>query len=578
MPRLGSAPVTVLGAVAIIVLGVLGAALWLWHERAQTLEEGDRLAGTFAHVLQEQTARTVQAVDLTLMGIVEVLHLSPELAEHDPSFQEALLRRLDALPYIRALFVIGPDGFITQDSDHPLTPRVSLADRDYFQAHLQDPNLGLHIGPPLRSRSVGTWFVSMSRPLRSPDGSFAGIAVAAVEPIYFASFYEDLGLGAQDSIALLSRDGTVIVRHPHREELMGRTLPESELFRRLSSGMLSGSYRSASPVDGVRRIVSFRALENVPLVVTVGLAEKALLAPWRRKLVETGVATALLAALVAFVAGLVVHYRRHEEQIQSQIMQAQRLEALGRLTGGLAHDFNNLLAVMSGALRLIESRRSSDPRIAEFAGMAKDAVTRGTRLIAQLLAFSRQQQLDLRPANLNLLIRDLEPLLKSAMGSAASLELDLAPDLGWCRVDATQFDSALLNLAINAKDAMPRGGVVRIATANGFSNSSQWGDLPSRSWVRASVVDSGEGMPPEVAQRALEPFFTTKGEAGTGLGLSQVYGFVHQVGGDLRIESRPGAGTAVHLLFPKVTQSIANGDVEHPPSPRDRAGEEQRAL
>jgi len=370
----------------------------------------------------------------------------------------------------------------------------------------------------------------------------------------------------------------VIVRHPHREELMGRTLPESELFRRLSSGMLSGSYRSASPVDGVRRIVSFRALENVPLVVTVGLAEEALLAPWRRKLVETGVATALLVALVAFVAGLVVHYRRHEEQFQSQIMQAQRLEALGRLTGGLAHDFNNLLAVMSGALRLIESRRSSDPRIAEFAGMAKDAVTRGTRLIAQLLAFSRQQQLDLRPANLNLLIRDLEPLLKSAMGSAASLELDLAPDLGWCRVDATQFDSALLNLAINAKDAMPRGGVVRIATANGFSNSSQWGDLPSRSWVRASVVDSGEGMPPEVAQRALEPFFTTKGEAGTGLGLSQVYGFVHQVGGDLRIESRPGAGTAVHLLFPKVTQSIANGDVEHPPSPRDRAGEEQRAL
>src|ERR671914_421834 len=111
-----------------IGLGVSGAALWLWQERARALEEGDRSARTLAHVLEEQTSRTVQAVDLTLMGIVEVLGLSPKLAKHDPSFQEALLRRLDALPYVRALFVIGPDGFITHDSGHPLTPRISLAD------------------------------------------------------------------------------------------------------------------------------------------------------------------------------------------------------------------------------------------------------------------------------------------------------------------------------------------------------------------------------------------------------------------------------------------------------------------
>src|SRR5918992_4284615 len=128
MPRPGSAAVTMLGAAALIVLGVSGAALWLWQERARALEEGDRSARTLAHVLEEQTSRTVQAVDLTLMGIVEVLGLSPKLAKHDPSFQEALLRRLDALPYVRALFVIGPDGFITHDSGHPLTPRISLAD------------------------------------------------------------------------------------------------------------------------------------------------------------------------------------------------------------------------------------------------------------------------------------------------------------------------------------------------------------------------------------------------------------------------------------------------------------------
>jgi signal transduction histidine kinase len=366
------------------------------------------------------------------------------------------------------------------------------------------------------------------------------------------------------------------VRHPHREDLMGATLSESELFRRLSSGTLSGSYRSASPVDGVRRIVSFRALEHVPLVVMVGLAEEALLAPWRLKVVETGVATALLAGLVALVAALVIRSRRHEDQMQRHLMQAQKLEALGRLTGGVVHDFNNLLAVVTGALRLIESRRSSDPRIAEFAGMAGDAVARGTNLIAQLLAFARQQQLQVRPLDPNRLIRDLEPLLKSAIGSATSLELDLAPDVGRCRLDATQFDAALLNLAINAKDAMQRGGVVRIATANGSSDPPQGRDPRSQSWVRISVMDTGEGMPPDILHRALEPFFTTKGNAGTGLGLSQVYGFVRQVGGDLRIESRPGIGTTVHLLFPRVAESIENAEVEPPILAADRQGEEYR--
>ena len=572
MRLLGSTGVRILGPIGFVSLGILGAALWLWQDRTRTLEEGDRLARTLAQVLQEQTSRTVQAVDLTLTGIIEALHLSPPLADHDPSFEEALRRRLATLPYIRALFVIGPDGFITQDSDHPLTPRVSLADRDYFKAHLQDPTLGLHIGPPLLSRSVGIWFVSMSRRLRGPAKPFAGIAVAAVEPRYFAGSYEALGLGEQDSIALLARDGTLIVRHPHRDDLMRKPFADAQLFRSLSSGRLSGTYRAASMVDGVPRIISYRALDELPLVVVVGLAEKTLLAPWRSKVAGTGLAIVLLAGLLAAVATLAARHRRHRERMRRHLMQAQKLEALGRLTSGVVHDFNNLLAVVTSALRLIENRGSSDPRIAEFAGMAGAAVARGTELTAQLLAFARQQELQVRPLDPNRLIRDLKPLLKSAIGSAVRLELDLAPDLGRCQLDATQFDAALLNLAVNARDAMPSGGTVRIATAHGPADAPQRRNLRSQSCIRVSVMDTGEGMPPDVLQHALEPFFTTKGKAGTGLGLSQVYGFVRQVGGDLQIESRPGKGTAAHLYLLKVPQPAQNGDLELPPTASNRAG------
>ena len=210
---------------------VAAAGAWLWADRVRTIEAGERSVSALVRVLEEQTARSFEAVDLTLLGMIDAMRLNPSLAAHDAGFEESMRQRLRLLPYVRALYVIGPDGFIKQDTDYPKTPHVSLADRDYFQAHAKDPSLSLQIGQPLISRSLGVWFVSVSRRLDGPDGRFDGIAVAAVEPRYFERFYRDLNLGERDSIGLFRRDGIVMVRGPHRDGAIGTDWSENEVFR-----------------------------------------------------------------------------------------------------------------------------------------------------------------------------------------------------------------------------------------------------------------------------------------------------------------------------------------------------------
>ena len=180
--------------VLAFLLGLLAAAE-MWRSCGQATSAAERLAEVFAKLLAEQTEGAIRAIDLSLIGVREALRVAPDLAPNDPAYQAALKERLKSLPYVRALFVIGADGYITHDTDYPKTPRMSLEDRPYFQVHRMDPSLGLHIGKPLLSRSVGVWFVSFSRRINNPDGSFGGVVVAALEPGYLKGFYKDLVAG-----------------------------------------------------------------------------------------------------------------------------------------------------------------------------------------------------------------------------------------------------------------------------------------------------------------------------------------------------------------------------------------------
>ena len=239
------------------------------------------------------------------------------------------------------------------------------------------------------------------------------------------------------------------------------------------------------------------------------------------------------------------------EETREQLFQAQKMEAVGQLTGGVAHDFNNLLQALSGCLQMVE-RRVSDPRILTLLATGHQAVERGAKLTQQLLAFARRQALHPEPVNVRDRLLGTSELLARAMRADIRLELDLQPDLWPIEVDPTQFELAILNLAFNARDAMPEGGTLQIEGRNLSIEPGQALEGLAGDFVRLVVTDTGTGMSESVLARAIEPFFTTKGVGeGSGLGLSQVYGFARHSGGTARLESTPGQGTTVTLLLPR---------------------------
>ena len=232
---------------------------------------------------------------------------------------------------------------------------------------------------------------------------------------------------------------------------------------------------------------------------------------------------------------------------QEQLRQSQKMEALGQLTGGIAHDFNNLLTVVVGGLDLL-AKRTEDPKLKRYATNALTAAERGARLTGQLLAFSRVQRLEVRVTQIGPLIENMRPLLRNVLGPGIEKQFDLSKEMLPALADPTQVEVALLNLAINARDAMPNGGVLRFATRSVDVRGDP--DIEDGSYVELCISDTGSGMSAAVRERAFEPFFTTKDVGkGTGLGLSMVYGMARQSGGVARIESEPGKGTSVRLLF-----------------------------
>ncbi|WP_312017583.1 ATP-binding protein [Bradyrhizobium liaoningense] len=241
--------------------------------------------------------------------------------------------------------------------------------------------------------------------------------------------------------------------------------------------------------------------------------------------------------------------RRAEEQLH----QSQKMESVGQLTGGVAHDFNNLLTVVSGNLELVETATDVG-KVRKFAAAARRAINRGAKLTAQLLAFSRQQTLNPKPVNANQLISEFQELIRQAVGAGCEVRLRTDDRLWLCNVDPALLETALLNLVLNARDAMPDGGVLEIETKNFVGEEGAVAGCSARPYVRLSVADTGCGMSPEVRDRVFEPFFTTKEVGkGTGLGLSMVYGFVRQSGGHSTIESALGVGTTIALYLPKTT-------------------------
>jgi signal transduction histidine kinase len=297
--------------------------------------------------------------------------------------------------------------------------------------------------------------------------------------------------------------------------------------RGLDSGADMFLVQPAEPLElaaGIRALLRIRQSEDALRSLNASLEQRV-----QDRVVELVETNARLSQEIA-----------QRRKAEAALVQAQKMEAVGQLTGGLAHDFNNLLTAVVGNLDLIRAR-ATDPRIARLAEHAFKAAERGSKLTAQLLAFSRIQKLETEPVDVNRLIRGMSELLKQSIGPAISITFDLDEELPAALADMNQLELAILNLSINARDAMEDTGVLTIATRHDNDAGR----------VTIAVGDTGSGMSPDVIARAFDPFFTTKPPGkGTGLGLSQVHGIVRQLGGEVTIDSKLGEGSTIRIALP----------------------------
>ncbi len=336
--------------------------------------------------------------------------------------------------------------------------------------------------------------------------------------------------GFQPGLIATARIGSMISHMKAREEqlLRARSLKATRLSNMVSIGLAI----------------------STALVILLGLM--ALMAARRR--LEDAVAS---QQALAEANSMLIAEAQEREAAEAQLRQIQKMESIGQLTGGIAHDFNNMLAIVIGSLDMAKRRLTAevDVRVARSIDNAAEGAQRAAQLTARLLAFSRQQPLDPQPVDTNKLVGGMSELLRRTIGEAVRVETVLAGGLWRASIDAGQLESAILNLCVNARDAMPDGGKLTIETGNAHLDdayAASHNEVTAGQYVMVSVTDTGTGMPPDVVNRAFDPFFTTKGVGkGTGLGLSQVFGFVKQSRGHVKIYSEPGEGTVIKMYLPR---------------------------
>ena len=559
------------------------AGLFSWQDWRRTTSEAEARQERMLAVAQEHALKVVETNALVLDSIAGLMQgLSwPELQADVARVHAGLMALEQRIEQLRTLHAVRPDGMLYTISTSWPTPAIDLSGRDYFQRH-RAGEFGLYFGAPLVGRTTGITAFTMSRARLDAQGRFDGVVLGSVQPSYFEQHWATLAGNSGGQFTLFRADGVLLAQYPADGSGAVRDGARASLAA-LARGSDRRDGLHLTDAAGEEWLAGFRRVGHEPLFVSFAQPRRAIFAAWWQEMAVTFA----LAALVALALGLVLRMawqrwtaeqvalaqlaataEQLREQIEKreaaedQLRQAQRLEAVGRLTGGIAHDFNNLLTAILGTVHLLERHLGSgaDERSKRLLSAARDAVARGAKLNASLLAFARRQPLKREAVDANALVTGFEALLARALGDAVTLRLKLAPQLPACQADAAQLEAALLNLAINARDAMPDGGEVELTSRTAWLTEEALvnnDDAHPGPYAELVLSDTGAGMSAEVMHRAFEPFFTTKGPGrGTGLGLSQVFGFIRQLGGHVAIRSAPGQGTAVSLYLPLMAGGV----------------------
>lgn len=384
------------------------------------------------------------------------------------------------------------------------------------------------------------------------------VIAAAIRPKVF----QDLLLAQVPTntiAAVVDRHGRFLARTHDYERRVGQ--PATQYVRDAMRNNERGFYRGTT-YEGFENYTAFYTSPWSGWSAHVAVASTLIDTPTSWSFVVAGVAGLGSALLAGVLVMLVLRDMAERRRAEEALRQSQKMEAVGQLTGGIAHDFNNLLTAIIGNLDMIRTRTADNERLQRLSNNALDAAQRGAKLTAQLLAFSRNQRMELAPVDLERLLGGMIGLLRQSVGPSIVVSIEIAPEARTVMSDANQLELALLNLAVNARDAMPGGGAVAISTHLPVDLDLR--ALPKRSYAEIRVCDNGSGMSDEIRTRAMEPFFTTKQVGqGTGLGLSQVYGVVRESGGAVFVESESGRGTRIRMILP-----LANTNVVLP-APRD---------
>jgi two-component system, NtrC family, sensor kinase len=541
-------------------------------------------------VQQEEALKTFQLVELALnttSGLVAGMS-DADIRKNEERLYPPLKRLVGEIPVVQSIWIYDKEGGALVSSwVHP-PPNQNFSDRDFFQAQVKSEG-GTFYGQVYKSLFNAQPFFTVSRRL-DHDGEFIGVVEVSVLPSNFFHFFSTLAYTEGLQYALIRNDGLMLARYPLAPPDATDRLDEHTGFRQsIAQSPLGGIYTAASPIDHVERRFAYRRFATTPLYLTAGIAISAMREEWIWAMAPHlifGVPATLILFLTLF-AVLRRTERLYEEidrrsAAEDALRQSQKLDAIGHLTGGVAHDFNNLLTIIIGNLetaqRHVESwTEGTQLKLARRLENAMRGAQRAATLTKRLLAFSRQQPLNPTALDVNRALNGLADFSRRALGEDVSLEIIGSGGVWPVEADPAELEAAVLNLAVNARDAMPDGGKLTIEASNSYLDEAYCArnaDVRPGQYVLIAVTDTGSGMTKEVIDRAFEPFFTTKQSGqGTGLGLSQVYGFVKQSGGHVKIYSEAGDGTTVKIYLPRsVGKSAAVEESRGEPS-RGRSGE-----
>ncbi|MGN6317450.1 ATP-binding protein [Trinickia sp.] len=563
----------VLLAAAVVLPGVYAAVVAYSDFRARVATATDATVRT-VRIAQEHALKVFdlnETLDARVDDLVRGLD-NNAIRAREFDIHNKLQSIGGGYPQVASVSIFGPEGVLLANSRYYPAPHASIAARDDF--------VGIRGGRILEHVSkVMVWHAGSGEAVfntgiarRDAKGAFAGLVSVALRRSYFESFYREL-LGEERgamTMLLTRTDGAVLAAYPPRPE---SAVVAPQLTQALAAGNHSGVLRIAADegkgAGHEERILAYRQVGSYPVFVSCAYSVSAIWTAWYRRALIFAASIFTPSIVLWIVLALSLKRLAAEKQawerwqaeasmrrsIESAYRQSRKMEALGNLVGTVAHDFNNLLTIVATNVQI--ARRRGAATLERELGAIERALKSGQSLTRQLLGVARKQPLRNETIDLSRWMAACRELLRASLGAKAALVVDIGRDIWPIEVDSAELELALINIAVNARDAMPSGGQFTVRATN-VRLEREGGFALTGEFVQISLEDTGAGMPPDVLAHAFEPLFTTKPKGmGTGLGLPQVFAFCDRSGGLATIDSKPGAGTSVRLYLPRADEAPA---------------------